>query len=143
MPGADFAQSEHCLWTELSGSQLESGKEITGALVDGIIKKDRDPALNDGYGRNYAICAATYVVFKNGETLVSDDPTTESDDVAVTLHDVVDGIEAMITVLEASESEAEQQLAQQYLQRMDAFYAEWKDYGLESWGREDFTEPGN
>lgn len=143
MPGADFVQSEHCLWTELAGSQLESGKEITGALVDGIIKKDRDPALNDGYGRNYAICAATYVVFSSGETLVSDDPATAEDDVAVTLHDVVDGIEAMITALEASESEAEQQLAQKYLQLMDAFYAEWKDYGLESWGREDFTEPGN
>ena len=143
MPGADFAQSEHCLWTEMDADLLESGKEINGALVDGIIKKDRAPDLNDGYGRNYAICAATYVVFKNGVTLVSDDPTTDADDVAVTLYDVVGGIEEMITALEASESEADQLLAQQYLQRMDAFYAEWKDYGLESWGREDFTEPGN
>lgn len=143
MPGADFAQSADCLWTEFAGEELETGKEMTGVMIDGIIKKDREPALNDGYGRNYAICAATYVVFENGQTLVSDDAATADDDVAVTLYSVVDGIEAMITKLEASEAEEDRQLAAKYLQLMDAFYADWKDYGLESWGREDFTEPGN
>ncbi len=143
MPGSDFAQSADCLWTEFAGEDLENGAEMTGVMIDGIIKKDRDPALNDGYGRNYVICATAYVAFENGQTLVSDDAATADDDVAVTLYSVVDGIEAMITKLEASEAEEDRQLAAKYLQLMNAFYADWKDYGLESWGREDFTEPGN
>ena len=141
MPGSDFAQSADCLWTEFAGEDLENGKEMTGVMIDGIIKKDREPALNDGYGRNYAICATTYVVFENGQTVVSDDAATEDDDVAVTLYSVVSGVESMIATLEASEVEEDKALAAKYLQLMDAFYAQWKDYGLESWGREDFTQP--
>lgn len=143
MPDADFAKSGKCLWTEYTGEELESGKEMTGAMISGIVKKDREPALNDSYGRNYPIYATTYVVFDNSYATVSDDASTTEDDVAMSLYNVVEKVEELITQLEASESEEDRQLAAKYLQLMDAFYADWKDYGLESWGREDFTEPGN
>ncbi|MBR4863300.1 MAG: hypothetical protein IKU07_01885, partial [Oscillospiraceae bacterium] len=139
MPGTDFAQSEDCLYTAFAGEELICGAEMTGVMIDGIVKKDREPALNDGYGRNYAVCATAYVTFKSGETVVSDDAATEADDVAVTLYSVVNGIESLITELEATNVEENKLLAAKYLQLMDAFYADWKDYGLESWGREDFT----
>ena len=112
MPGADFMtdSEEDNLWTAYTN--LTSGVEQQGVLIDGILKNTDEARINmnSAYGQ-MPISAVAYVTI-DGESFVSGG-------VAMSLYD-------MLTALDASTPAAHQSALQEFI-------TYWKQYGLEDW----------
>lgn len=112
MPDADFMTDpeKDNLWT--SYTDLTSGTELQGVLIDGILK-DTDATrikMNAAYGK-MPTCAAAYVTI-DGETHISSGTF-------MSLYE-------MMTLLDANTPET-------YKAALQAFIARWKQYGLDDW----------
>lgn len=135
MPTANFIAEEDSngnMWTEPT-DPLGVGVNSTSVLISGIMQTGEtytdeaqtpvSAAENDSRGRR-PIYATAYVTI-GGNTYISDDSTTENDDVDYSLYSAMDLMDQLI---------AEQpEWFRRYSNAMRAFYDIWNEYGMESW----------
>lgn len=133
MPGADFASAEEEADVNrytVATEPFQSGVIATSGSVFGIMKEDREAALNDQYGK-MKIYANAYVTFDLGTELTvmgdadNGDKTaeeTEFDGIAYSLRDVLSAIDGRFYTY-AVETRA----------RVDAFKQKWQEAGMKDW----------
>lgn len=99
MPGTDFMTDpeDDNMWTAFT--QLESGKPQTGVLITGILKEDRQPALNDAYSK-MPISAVAYITV-GGNTYVSQGVQMSLSDVITALQNGGHSLEDFLTYWKA------------------------------------------
>lgn len=131
MPTAQFG--EDVLYTQMTADQLVCGTVIPGAIVDNILSEnasfEMDGSQFEGSDANMLrgqkqIFATPYVVLTDGTHLVGDDSTTDTDDVALSLRDVLTQIGRLV------DTNPEQY--RRYTPTLRAFHTAWKG-ATEKW----------
>lgn len=112
MPGTDFIADPEAdnLWTAYT--DLQSGQEMQGVMIDGILKDTEADwiKMNPPYGK-MPVCAVAYVTI-DGHTYVSDG-------IAMSLYD-------LLSILDESTPDVHKTALQ-------AFMDHWRSYGLDNW----------
>ena len=117
-PGADFLTDEDTLYTSFEGATLQGGANVTGVLVEGIMKEEgRNAELNSAYGQ-MPIFAASYLTMKDGTVILSEP-------VAYSLRDIMTTVDDLI--------ESDPINYRKLTNPMRDFYAKWEEMGMENW----------
>ena len=125
-PGTDFMTDEDTLYTSFEGATLQGGANVTGVLVEGIMKEEgRNAELNSAYGQ-MPIFAASYLIRKDG-TVILGEP------VAYSLRDLMTVVDNRIV---------NDPLNYRVLTNpMRDFYAKWEEMGMADWDFEKIITP--
>ncbi len=133
MPDAKFAEAPDTLYTRLQADTFVNGKEIPGAIVENIFSVaggfEMDGSEFTGDAANILrgqqkIYATPYMVLTDGTYLLADDPQTGTDDVALSLQDVLMQLGLQV----ASNPET----YRRYTPALRDFYADWAA-AMEGW----------
>ncbi|MBO5868591.1 MAG: DUF4886 domain-containing protein, partial [Oscillospiraceae bacterium] len=128
MPGSNFASEEENIYTSFTKDSFVSGETKTGAVISGILKDDgRSVQENTEHGKQ-KVYAKAYIVFENGQTLVS------ADNVGLSLYEVMKNLDRLI--MEKSNT------YRRYTNTARAFYETWKENGMGDWELKKIPDPG-
>jgi len=117
-PGTDFLTDEDTLYTSFEGSTLQGGANVTGVLVEGIMKEEgRNAELNSAYGQ-MPVFAASYLTMKDGTVILSEP-------VAYSLRDIMTTVDDLI--------ESDPINYRKLTNPMRDFYAKWEEMGMADW----------
>lgn len=140
MPTADFRNDEACKYTE-SEETFAAGINDTSVIISGIMQSGEtygDEAqtpvsaeANDRRGR-MPIYATAYITI-DGTTYISDDTTTQEDDVDYSLYSAMALLDDLIT--------NKPERFRRNSNAIRAFYDFWDTYGMESWDFEQIFIP--
>ena len=124
-PEADFESDGDTLYTSFAGSSLTNGEKKTGVLISGILKEDRNEALNNAYGQ-MPVIAGAYITLTDGTVLMSDD-------VAMSLKDIMQTVDEMIVT--------DPQNYRRLTLPMREFYEKWDAQVMDSWELNKIPQP--
>ena len=137
MPTAAF--TEDVLYTQMTADQLQTGVEIPGAIIENIFSAEgafeMDGSEFTGDAANMLrgqqkIYATPYVMLTDGTCLVADDPNTDTDDVALSMQDVLTQMGTLV--------EENPETYRRHTPALRAFCAAWEG-AVESWNLSDYA----
>ena len=118
MPTETFMNAEHCLYTGYNASELSSGVQKTGAIIEDILDETKTALKNDRRGK-MPIYAQAYVTLTDGTVIVGNNGQDES------LYSSMTRLDQLI--------KEDILLSKDYLGTARDFYNKWKDKGMSGW----------
>ena len=132
MPDSRLTDS---LKSTYQGTDLTNGKIASGVYITNILKDGLTASQNNNRGRD-KIYATAYVTLKDGTTtFISDDSSTNEDNIAWSLYDAFTRLDQLI--------DEDPTHFRRYTNDMRAYYEKWQNKGIGSWVSEgsNFIQP--